>query len=302
MAARKVYIKSASQISCQKPLSEEWMDSPVALSGEYLRSADPVFSDFIPPMQARRMGLLLKRAVVTSMDALSKSGISSPDAVITGTALGCMENTERFLGKICREGEEMLSPTDFMQSTHNTISSLIAIRTGNKGYNCTYSHGESSFGSALMDAMVQIRLGKISSALVGCHDETTPETFTVLSRAGYFSPMQNPATEISMSMVLSEDCGSALCELFSVKVIASSEDDDAIALEALSGTGYSLSDAMVITDRVSGPVFGRNLSLPAAEIYSAAHYVGEGRTPCAVVIGGSCGDERTVAVLVRIKP
>ncbi|EKC77379.1 hypothetical protein LEA_04207, partial [human gut metagenome] len=37
-----------------------------------------------------------------------------------------MENTERILEPLCRDGEQMLSPTHFMQSTHNTIAALLA--------------------------------------------------------------------------------------------------------------------------------------------------------------------------------
>ena len=296
----RIFIKSACQISCQSPLSEEWIDSPAIVSGHYLRSQDPKFSDFIPPMQARRMGLLLKRAVVTSQVALEKAGITLPDAIITGTALGCMENTEKFLGKICREGEQMLSPTDFMQSTHNTISSLIAIRLHANGYNCTYSHGESSFGSALLDAAVQMRLGKIRNALVGCHDETTEETFRILTHAGYFSEGDAPATELSVSMVLSTDSEGALCELRQVKVInASGRSTGEICREALAKSGFAdfRGEVKILTDAECSQLFGKNLSLPAAGVYAGAQMVGSGKCPVAVVVGGSCGDERTVVVL-----
>lgn len=296
----RIFIKSACQISCQSPLAEEWIDSPVALSGNYLRSQDPKFSDFIPPMQARRMGLLLKRAVVTSEVALRKAGITVPDAIITGTALGCMENTEKFLGKICREGENMLSPTDFMQSTHNTISSLIAIRLHANGYNCTYSHGESSFGSALLDAAVQMRLGKIRNALVGCHDETTEETFRILTHAGYFSEGEAPATELSVSMVLSTDPDGALCELRSVSVENShSRTADDVCREALAKAGLAdfRGDVKILSDEGFSPIFGKNLSLPAAEVYAGAQMVGNGRCSVAVIVGGSCGRSRTVVVL-----
>ena len=304
MNGTRIFIKSACQISCQKPLSEEWLDSPEELTSPYVRSLDPKFSDFIPPMQARRMGLLLKRATVTSMAALSKAGIETPDAIITGTALGCMESTERFLGTICREGEQMLSPTDFMQSTHNTISSLIAIRTGTKGYNCTFSHGESSFGSALLDAIVQMNLGKISNALVGCHDETTPETFTILSRAGYFSPEEDPASEISVSMVLSTDPKDSLCELSFLRIEdIGTRSERKVAKDALSAIGMEdFADASaIVSDRNYGKIFGRNLSLPAALIYAGAHIVASGLSPVTVVIGGSYSSERTVAVLTKTR-
>ena len=68
----------------------------------------------------------------------------------------------------------MLKPTYFMQSTHNTISSGIAIFTKCHGYNVTYSHGKDSLQWALRDAEMLLRSGKAKSVLVGLHDETTP--------------------------------------------------------------------------------------------------------------------------------
>ena len=68
----------------------------------------------------------------------------------------------------------MLKPTDFMQSTHNTISSNIAIRTKCHGYNITYSHGTESLAWAIRDAHLLLKSGKVRNVLVGLHDETTP--------------------------------------------------------------------------------------------------------------------------------
>ena len=70
----------------------------------------------------------------------------------------------------------MMSPTDFMQSTHNTPGSLISIHLKDHGYNSTYSQGESSLASALLDAFLQLKSGRIRTALVGAHDEITPAT------------------------------------------------------------------------------------------------------------------------------
>lgn len=139
-----------------------------------LGTQDPDFREVISPMEARRMGRLLKRAVWCSSKALEEAGIAVPDAVITATDYGCMENSEAFLQGVLNPEEGAMSPTRFMQSTHNTIGSLIAIRLGCHGYNATYSHTGCSLRSALEDAMMQLQLGDIESALVGWYDERTP--------------------------------------------------------------------------------------------------------------------------------
>ena len=140
--------------------------------------------DYIKPMEARRMGKLMKASLLSSLKALKQAGVECPDAIITGTALGCWENSEALLMQILEEGEVMLSPTNFMQSTHNTISSNIAIRLGCHGYNVTYTQSDRSLEWALRDARLLLQSGRYKTILVGCHDETTPLYRSLMARLG----------------------------------------------------------------------------------------------------------------------
>lgn len=214
-----IYIKAATQISAQQPLCEDWMTEPVLLSEPYVRSTDPDFKAWLSPLESRRMGKIMRRALVTAMKMMQDTGIPQPDAIVTGTGLGCIENTELFLDQLCREGEEMLKPTYFMQSTHNTISSLIAIKGGCHGYNTTYSHKGISFDSALLDAFLQLQLGDIRTALVTGNDEMTPSYFSILQRTGYVgAPGEVAATEASAAMMLTTEPGEALCSIEDVRL------------------------------------------------------------------------------------
>ena len=180
----KVYINSIKQISAQQPLSDEWFEQPVFYTEPYVRAIEPDYKQFFTPNEVRRLGKILKRALLVSRQVITESGVVSPDAIITGTGLGCIESTEIFLEKLVREGEEFLNPTHFMQSTHNTIGSLIAIDSKCHSYNGTYSHKGTSFECALQDAFLQMQQG-IRTALVGAHDEMTPAYFSMLQKAGY---------------------------------------------------------------------------------------------------------------------
>ena len=130
--------------------------------------------EFISPMESRRMGKLLKAAHLSSLRALREAGLDRPDAIVTATARGMLETSMQFLDDMLANGEELLKPTLFMQSTHNTLSSAIAIRIKCHGYNITYSQGEESLQWAMRDAERLIRTGKAESVLVGLFDETTP--------------------------------------------------------------------------------------------------------------------------------
>ena len=125
----------------------------------------------IPPLVSRRLSGVLRRALLTSLVTLKRAGIEQPQAIITGTAMGCVDETEKFLRELANDGEGSLKPTNFIHSTHNTISSLIAIHTHCHSYNSTYAHGQRSLESALTDAWLQIALGDLETALVGWHDE-----------------------------------------------------------------------------------------------------------------------------------
>lgn len=181
-----IYIQAAAQISSQEPLSDAWFTNPKRYTERHVRSIDPDYKDFISPIEARRMGKILKRALATSWTVVRKTGIEQPDAIITGTGLGCIENTEKFLSAMVRDKEMYLQPSFFMQSTHNTISSQIALHLKCNKYNSTYTQQGISFESGLFDTYLQFKLGKINTALVAGHDEMTPEYFILLDKINYW--------------------------------------------------------------------------------------------------------------------
>ena len=289
--ANRIYIRSAAQISVQKPLCEDWMTDPIPHSGEYLRSQDPDFKQFLNPMQARRMGLILKRAIAVSLTALKDAGIECPDAIFTGTGLGCMENTENFLSAMCRDGEEMLPPTYFMMSTHNTISSAVAILLRCHGYNCTYSQKDISFESALLDAFIQLQAGRMGNALVGSHDETTPDTYRLLRGAGYFDDTVT-AAEASSAFVLSADSGSLslskgpLCELADVQILHSPANLESIVNE------YNASRILRISDYFT--LFGKCFSASGLGVYEAAMRIAKGLDKDILVVNDAGEDKGLV--------
>ncbi|MGN1211105.1 MAG: beta-ketoacyl synthase chain length factor [Candidatus Cryptobacteroides sp.] len=158
------------------------------------------YRQFLSPMAARRMGPVLKRAIAVTVSSLEQSGIGMPDAVVCGTGLGCLDNTEKFLKSMIDNGEMCLQPTFFINSTHNTIASQIASYLKCNGYNSTYSHLGISFGSALLDVLMQMESGIIKNAVVGGYDEMTPTFRNLFAKTGYFN---SPIGECAVSVVLS---------------------------------------------------------------------------------------------------
>ena len=302
-----VYIQSATQISAQAPLTEEWFDSPIYYDKIKALSIDPNFADYLTPIMSRRMCNLLKRAIVASCLTLQKASIEMPDVIISGTGLGCIENTEKFLYSIWENEEKYLQPSFFMQSTHNIISSAIAIDLKCHGYNNTYVHRGTSFENALLDAIIQFRQHKIQSALVGGYDELTPDYFIFFKRIGEwdFSKQEasNPKTkcfagESAVSMLLqTEKNEQTLCELNGVEIMyrpsieqigshldsllrkadCSMSDIDAVVVGTNSNpTNDTIYDAVVpkLFNRLSvmqyKHIFGQSFTSPALGTYAAA--------------------------------
>lgn len=291
-ADNRIYLMSAAQISAQEPLSEAWKDNPEPLNDELTRSREADYKQFIPPLEARRMGRILKRAIATARTATAQAGIGIPEAIVTGTGLGCIENTEIFLDALCREGEDQMMPTRFMQSTHNTISSIVAINLKAHGYNTTYAHNTVSFQSALMDAMMQLRRGKIANAMVCAHDEMTPSYHALLCKGGYLKGKH--AAECAVSMVLATaNPGNALCEVAGMRMLhRPTEAEKQQVLDSLLAethtTQYTFS-----TDHTS--LFGTSYTAPALDLYAEAQLIRD--TP--VVVRYS---DDTHYTLILLKP
>lgn len=156
---------------------------------------------YVSVLESRRMGKLMKASLLTSLKALDIAGIERPDAIITATAMGCLENSECLLEQIEAEGETSVKPTYFMQSTHNTLGSNIAIRTKCHGWNVTFTHGKQSLDWALREAKMLLGSGRYKRVLVGVHDESTPLYRTLQDRLG---ESESPIV-YSLSLILT--CG-----------------------------------------------------------------------------------------------
>lgn len=190
----KIYIRSSACISAQKTFGNPGFLSDVT---EYhttrLRALEPDYAAYIDPKAIRRMSHIIKMGVASAKQCLNDAGVQMPGAIITGTAFGCMEDTVTFLSRIIELDEEMLPPTAFIQSTHNTVAAQIALMLKCHNYNNTFVHKGISFESALFDGMMLLNEGEAGDILVGGTEEMSDTGFTVLTRLGLYKrwPLSN---------------------------------------------------------------------------------------------------------------
>ena len=169
-----VYINSAACISVQDTLSENFSEHlKPENSTQVLKAIEPNYKEFIPPAMIRRMSKTVKMSSVASTLALKEAGIEKPDSIIVGTGMGCSQDSEKFLKNVLENNEEFLTPTFFIQSTHNTVAGQIALGLQCHGYNFTYVNTSSALEFSLLDAKLQILDGEAENILVGSTDEKT---------------------------------------------------------------------------------------------------------------------------------
>ncbi|MCW3160991.1 beta-ketoacyl synthase N-terminal-like domain-containing protein [Chryseobacterium oryctis] len=172
-----VYINSASCISVQDTLNENFFQNLKSENSvQILKAIEPNYKEFIPPAMIRRMSKTVKMSTVASHYALKEAEIENPDAIIVGTGMGCSQDSEKFLKNVINNNEEFLTPTFFIQSTHNTVAGQIALGLQCHAYNFTYVNTSSSLEFSFLDAKLQIIDGEAENILVGSTDEQTDRT------------------------------------------------------------------------------------------------------------------------------
>ncbi|HWD86733.1 MAG TPA: beta-ketoacyl synthase chain length factor [Mucilaginibacter sp.] len=261
----KAYIRSAACISPQKTFnSEGLLDEIVEYNGTRLSVIEPDYKEYIDPKLARRMSSIIKRGIAAAKKCLEGTGVEIPDAIIAGTALGCLEDTVTFLTRMVELNEEMLPPTAFIQSTHNTVAAQIALMLQCHGYNNTFVHKGISFESALFDALMLLNEKEAHNIIVGGTEEMVDASYKVLSRLGVYRrrPVSNldllkfeekgsMGSEGSVFFLLTDKASNDnLAELTSVKTWYQPENIEQKIIDLLDENELKPSDIdLVITGR-----------------------------------------------------
>jgi 3-oxoacyl-[acyl-carrier-protein] synthase II len=230
-----LYIQSAGFIA---PAAA--VDEPVVK----LLCAEPDYTGFITPMQLRRMSKAVRLGIGASRDCMVQAGILKPDAISIGTAMGCLQDTEFFLSKMTAQEEKMLTPTAFIQSTHNTVGGQIALLCGCHGHNMTYVHRGHSFEHAIINTRLYLDDHPGERVLAGGIDELTDSSHLLMQRAGVYTTepvapasikdQQLPgaiAGEGAAFFLLDDQAGDSKLKIRNLQLLVTTDHD--LALDAL---------------------------------------------------------------------
>jgi len=182
-----IYINGLSSISPQPTSSKkDFLSDAVQHNNNMLQCIEPDYSEFMDTNILRRMSRVLKLGSAGAKYCLEDAALEVPNAICIGTGKGCFKNTQVFMFSMDENNERFVPPSPFIQSAHGSIASQIAIETGCKNYNMTYSHRAFSFESALLDAMMLLKEKIHTNVLLGGVDEIEEIQFNTFDRIGYY--------------------------------------------------------------------------------------------------------------------
>ncbi len=174
--SKTIYIRSSESISAQ---NLEGTLQPLETSETFVLTQEIDYKTLINPRKLRRMNKLVRMSHYNTMKLL---GDEKPNfsAILTGTGLGCLKETLVFLNAINYE-DAVISPTAFINSTHNTPGGHLANTLQQHCFNSTHTQREISFEMALIEASLFAEQGQ-NNILVGGFDEIQPMLIEVLSQ------------------------------------------------------------------------------------------------------------------------
>ena len=271
---KNCYINGIGNVSIQS-VDFDVFESESAEIQVLNKAQQPSYKDLIAPAMSRRMAKGVKMGIYAANKALFNAKMVDPQAVIVGTGLGCIEDSEKFLDAIIDNDEQFLTPTAFIQSTHNTVAAQIALHLQCKAYNFTYVNGANSFESALFDAFMQLKHFNKENILIGGVDEIAPYTFSMyemigkVKQSGEELNFKNPQTkgialaEGATFFALSNNkTNNSYAEVIDVMLFNAFKDDEATEINIfLKKNNLSVTDLDVV-------FFGANADAHQQEFYN----------------------------------
>lgn len=287
----QIFIQSSEAISCRETFNQKgyWKGAFHDEDGAFRPLLHPDYKPYIQGPSLRRLSKVLRAGVASATSCLQHAGVAQPEAIVVGTGLGCLEDTTRFLSQLVENEENLLNPTPFIQSTHNTIAGQIALLLSCKGYNMTFTQKSLSFETALLDALMLMKEQEVRQVLVGGVDEFNDESRALMQQEGCLSDRFFYGEGATFFLLNTQGDASEV-ELAGMRLIFDQEAPAALAQNLLAflkeqQVKPGAIDVVVSGERGSAPARGvyREVEalLPEAQVLRYKQWTGEGQTAAA---------------------
>lgn len=213
-----MFVKDLYCISPQLTTDSRFFEKgTIPYSGNKYISIEPDYADLIPGSLLRRMGRAIRIGVGAGMPLLNRN--PKTDGIIIGTANGGLEGCIKFLNQIIDYDEGSLTPTNFIQSTPNSIAGFLAIMSRNNNYNTTHVHKGLAFENSLLDAKLLFE-GGAKSVFVGSVEEISDYNYNIDYLSGLWKK-----EEISSEALLDSKTPGTVCGEGAAMFILGSEPE-----------------------------------------------------------------------------
>lgn len=190
---------------------------------------EPEYTSYIAPMQLRRMSKPVRMGVFAAKKLMDKNP-ESLAAINVASAYGLLKDSELFLAQLLERKEQMLHPTSFIQSTHNTVAGSIALALSCSEHNLTYVHSGHSFENALLDIKLLSFEKNNCQFLLGGTDECTPSFLKIFQQFAIYQSAAYPdaplAGEGSVFFLLSNNKEEAIASIQDFSFWVSENEDE----------------------------------------------------------------------------
>ncbi|MFC2101012.1 beta-ketoacyl synthase chain length factor [Bacteroidota bacterium] len=201
-----MFVKDLYCISPQHTIDENFFErNTISYQGNKYVSVEPDYADLIHFGLLRRMGRAVRIGIGTGMPLLKRN--PNVDGIIIGSANGGLEDVIKFLNQILKYEEGNLTPTNFIQSTPNSVAGNLAIMSQNNKYNLTHVHKGLAFENALLDAKLLLEEGSAKSVLAGNIEEISDYNYNIDFLAGLYKKEEVNSESLLHSNTIGTVCG-----------------------------------------------------------------------------------------------
>jgi len=187
-----------SCISAQDTYTNAIFDDGVKVHSErQYWAVEPKYKGMVPLNLLRRMSKSVRMGVGTGIPLIDK--YKDIEGVIIGSANGSIKKSISFLNQIVEYDEGTLTPTDFIQSTSNSIAGTLALMGKITGYNNTHVHNGIAFEAAILDALLLFEEGETNRLLLGGVEEISQANYNVDVLRGMFKEEELDSTQLLKS-------------------------------------------------------------------------------------------------------
>ena len=201
-----MFIKDLLSISPQYTFNNKMFENEIKFYfGNKYQAIEPDYKNMITLNLLRRMGKAVRMGIGAGLPLIK----NNPDleGIIIGTANGGLEDCIKFLNQIISYDEGSLTPTNFVQSTPNSVAGHLALMSTNNNYNITHVHKGLAFENSLLDARLLFDENEVKSLLVGNVEEISDYNYNIDYLAGHFKEVETDSTKLLQSNTKGTVCG-----------------------------------------------------------------------------------------------